>query len=189
MADWAAMRAKIYQRDSGSPSGAKVQGRENSIRQLVSPAPQQQASPYAAYQQPAPQGSPQPQAAQPYGQFMQAYAQANPVAYQQFAPYFQQYQQPASAWGWQQSNPMRAASAGQEAECRVRNLRGECANPTLRGEYGNMSWKEYDEIKASGRDPEAVSWERDQVRQQAARDRSEQSRSYNYQQQLRYRYS
>lgn len=43
------------------------------------------------------------------------------------------------------------------ARCRNRNLRGECANPNLTGEYGMMSWREYDELKAQGKDPEEVS--------------------------------
>lgn len=46
---------------------------------------------------------------------------------------------------------------GYMGRCRYRNLRGECANPNLHGEYGMMSWDEYDRIKASGRDPREVS--------------------------------
>jgi hypothetical protein len=39
------------------------------------------------------------------------------------------------------------------------NQRGDCAHPTLQGEYGAMSWDEYDSIKRSGRDPRQVSHE------------------------------
>lgn len=36
------------------------------------------------------------------------------------------------------------------AKCYFRNLRGECANPNMKGEYGMMSWDEYDRRKAAG---------------------------------------
>jgi len=40
-----------------------------------------------------------------------------------------------------------------QARCGMRNLRGECAHPNLTGEYGMMSWREYDDLKERGIDP------------------------------------
>jgi hypothetical protein len=50
------------------------------------------------------------------------------------------------------------AGGDAEAGCYMRNLRGECANPNLTGEHGAMSWREYDALKAAGKDPEEVSY-------------------------------
>ena len=50
--------------------------------------------------------------------------------------------------------------ASYRARCFTRNLKGECANPNLMGEYGNMSWDEYEAIKRRGQDPEKVSRDR-----------------------------
>ena len=50
------------------------------------------------------------------------------------------------------------SAAQNDAQCRMRNLRGECANPNLLGEDGAMSWREYDALKAQGKDPEEISF-------------------------------
>jgi hypothetical protein len=53
---------------------------------------------------------------------------------------------PEQAYEDMQSHGMR---------CKRRNQRGECASPDARlfGEFGPMSWREYDELKAQGKDP------------------------------------
>jgi hypothetical protein len=45
-----------------------------------------------------------------------------------------------------------------EPGCYALNLRGECAHPNLTSEYGLMSWREYDALKAAGKDPREVSY-------------------------------
>jgi len=68
----------------------------------------------------------------------------------------------------QQAMQMYNQAAQQSSQCYMRNTRGECANPDSRlsGEYGLMSWGEYDAIKASGRDPYQVAQERNGQEQQ-----------------------
>lgn len=54
-------------------------------------------------------------------------------------------------------------------QCQMRNNRGECANPDSRLFDGEtqMSWKEFDALKASGQDPYKVAKERWGKRQHA----------------------
>jgi hypothetical protein len=69
----------------------------------------------------------------------------------------------AQSQGGGGSSAFPGAGAGRggssAASCKFVNTRGECANPSgrLMGEYGMMSWREYDELKAAGKDPYEVS--------------------------------
>ena len=59
---------------------------------------------------------------------------------------------------FQQAMQIADQAAQNSAQCYMRNLRGECANPNLIDEDGQaMSWAKYDALKAAGKDPRAES--------------------------------
>ena len=65
--------------------------------------------------------------------------------------------------------------AQKSAQCYMRNTRGECANPDGRLFDGEtqMSWKEFDALKASGQDPYEVAQSRWHGQQKRAQQRSD----------------